>query len=248
MKSEHRHELKTNELAQWLNNLPQWTKKNKTTIIYITALIIVVAGLYYYQYYKKNVEADQQQITFTRLLSQIPQSKMQILQSQQQGQDLAYLLLSPANELKNLADNTKNNQIAAFSLIKQAEILRIELYYRLESPTTEETIAQINKAKKAYIQAYNKTDISPSLIAKAKLGEALCEEELNNFDAAKNIYQQLIEDPALKNTTAAEIAKQRLTTMTDYQKKIVFNAAPKPIETTLPPETSEVTTLTEPNK
>ncbi len=28
MKSDHRHELKTNELAEWLSNLPQWAKKN----------------------------------------------------------------------------------------------------------------------------------------------------------------------------------------------------------------------------
>ena len=33
MKSDHRHELKTNELAEWLGNLPQWTKENLVTII-----------------------------------------------------------------------------------------------------------------------------------------------------------------------------------------------------------------------
>ena len=33
MKAEHRHELKTNELVEWLTNLPQWANENLTTII-----------------------------------------------------------------------------------------------------------------------------------------------------------------------------------------------------------------------
>ena len=53
MKSEHRHELKTNELAEWLVNFPQWTKKNAKTIIYVCVLTIVVASLYFYKRYQK---------------------------------------------------------------------------------------------------------------------------------------------------------------------------------------------------
>ena len=43
MKSDHRHELKTNELAEWLGNLPEWTKENFVTII--IALAPFVAGV-----------------------------------------------------------------------------------------------------------------------------------------------------------------------------------------------------------
>ncbi len=31
MKAEHRHELKTNELADWIVHFPQWFKENQTT-------------------------------------------------------------------------------------------------------------------------------------------------------------------------------------------------------------------------
>ena len=42
MKSDHRHELKTNELAEWLGNLPEWTKENLVTIIAVVVVVVVV--------------------------------------------------------------------------------------------------------------------------------------------------------------------------------------------------------------
>jgi len=40
MKAEHRHELKTNELAEWIAGLPEWTRKH--LIIIIIVLVVVV--------------------------------------------------------------------------------------------------------------------------------------------------------------------------------------------------------------
>ena len=44
MKSDHRHELKTNELAEWLRNLPEWTKENLVTIIIVVVVVAVLVG------------------------------------------------------------------------------------------------------------------------------------------------------------------------------------------------------------
>ncbi len=41
MKAEHRHELKTNELADWLGNLPQWSKDNIVSIIAVAIAIVL---------------------------------------------------------------------------------------------------------------------------------------------------------------------------------------------------------------
>ena len=64
MKSEHRHELKTNELAEWLGNFPQWAKENLRMIIYVTVVIVAVAGVYVWNNYQKNLNyaADQDPI------------------------------------------------------------------------------------------------------------------------------------------------------------------------------------------
>ena len=33
MRSDHRHELKTNELADWIAHFPEWANKNRTSLV-----------------------------------------------------------------------------------------------------------------------------------------------------------------------------------------------------------------------
>ena len=113
MKSEHRHELKTNELAEWLGNLPQWTKENLVTIICVSALIVVLGGVYLWRGYNRNVVQVRERNDFTRLLSQVSAAKMQIMQGQEQQRDLSFELLQPARELETSARTTKNDGMAA---------------------------------------------------------------------------------------------------------------------------------------
>jgi hypothetical protein len=55
----------------------------------------------------------------------------------------------------------------------------------------------------------------------------LCEEELGNFEKAKQIYRQIEEDSAFEGTTARVSAVHRLAVMDDYMKKVVFLERPK---------------------
>ena len=55
MKSEHRHELKTNELAEWLGNLPKWTSENLTTILVVLVVVVVGITILFLRSYNKNV-------------------------------------------------------------------------------------------------------------------------------------------------------------------------------------------------
>ena len=108
MKSDHRHELKTNELAEWLGNLPEWTKENLVTIIIVVVVVAVAGALYGWRLYNRNVLLVREQTEFTNLLNQISGGKMQILQGQEsQGRDFSFLLLQPANSLQTFAKNTK---------------------------------------------------------------------------------------------------------------------------------------------
>ena len=234
MKAEHRHDLKTNELAEWLINFPQWAKKNRTTIIYVSVVIVVVAGLYVWKIYSKDILQARQQTDYTRLLTSIAPIKMQILQAQAQGMDTSFMLLTPANNLKALAETTKNDLMAASAFIKYAQVLRAELHYRLEPPGKDEMSTQLNLAKNAYALALARLEaagiddsINPSLIASAKFGLGLCAEELGNSPEAKQIYLEITNQPSLQGTTSAVAAKQRLNTMNDYQQEVVFGKAPE---------------------
>ena len=226
MKSEHRHELKTNELAEWLANLPQWTKENLVTIICVSVFIVVLAGLYFWRGYSKNVLQVRERTKLTYLLNQLSGGKVQILQAQAQGRDLSFLLLQPAKGLEAFAQTTKNNRMAALALIKQAEALRGELHYGTveQSYVTE----QINKAKASYTQAMEISSNNPSLAAGARFGLGLCEEELGNFEQARQIYRDIVAGAGYEGTVAVSQAQRRLKIMADHEQQIAFKPDPNP--------------------
>ncbi|MBN2594983.1 MAG: hypothetical protein JXA81_15870 [Sedimentisphaerales bacterium] len=232
MKSDHRHELKTNELADWLTHLPEWTKENLITIVIVVAAVVAAAVIYGWMLYSKNVIQVQEQTEFTNLVTQVSSGKMQIFQGQQeQGRDFSFVLLQPANTLQTFAQKTGNERMAALALIKRAEALRAELHYG--NVEEEYLINQTNLAKASYTEALDKCPKNPSLAASAKFGLGLCEEELGNFEQAKAIYQDIAGNPDFENTLAQIRAKRRLETMADFQQKIAFKPAPKPATPTV---------------
>jgi hypothetical protein len=235
MKSEHRHELKTNELAEWIGNLPQWTRKNYRTITYVSVVAVLVIGSASWYWYNKNVESVREQLNLTSLIAQLPQSKMRIVTERARGVDTSIMLIQVADNLESAADSVKDNQMAALALIKHAEALRTALHYRQGSVSRPELEAATNRAKAGYGEALKQASPNASLMATAKLGLGLCEEELGNFENAKQIYRELATNTGLEGTTAIVQAKQRLKTMADYQKKIVFKALPKRPEFIQPP-------------
>ncbi len=228
MKSEHRHELKTNELAEWIANFPQWAQENMNSIIYVAVCIIFVAGIYFYYGWYNTRMLDEEQRNFTGLLNMVMQGKVGIIQSQSQGYDSSSLLFSPARDLRTVSQKTKNSQMGALALIKSGDALRMELHYRLVIASPQEADGQINNAKSAYTDAIAKAAGNNVLTAQAKLGLGLCEEELGNFEQAKQIYSEIASNPDYKYTIAAAQAKDRLGTMDDYKQKVVFKAPPPP--------------------
>ena len=235
MKAQHRHELKTNELAEWLANFPQWARKNLTTIIYVSVLIAVVAGLYIWRVYSKNVISVRKQMQFNTLLAQLSRSKGEILRYRAQGIDVSDMLIEPARSLRTFAEKAKDNTVAALAFIKHAEAVRTELHYRQQNVTRTDLTARMNMAKDSYNKALGRLTapgplgtINPSLTAAGKFGLGLCEEELGNFKQARQIYEDIVADPNLECTLAATQARLRLDTMAEYQKEVVFRPPPRP--------------------
>ena len=241
MRAEHRHELKTNELALWLSNLPVWAKQNIRTITYVSAVVVIAAASLGYHWYQKTVLAEREQAAMTSLLSQLTQQKTQIAQAQMQGIDPAYMLLQSVDGLEGLAKNTKNSSVAALASIKEAEILRTELHFRLGAVSQQDFTNQINRAKETYTRAldvYLKKSPNSSLEAMAKFGLGLCEEDLGNFDKAQLLYNEIATSAAFEGTTSAIAAKQRLAIMNSFTQKIALKPMPKQ---TPPPQASPET-------
>jgi len=242
MKAEHRHELKTNDLAIWLNNFPAWANQNLSTIIYVLVVVVIVlASSFYYRYQKTSV-AEREQNNLTALVSQLPQQNAYIAQKQLEGQDNAYMLFQLNDQLDSIAKNASSDAIAATALIKNAEVLRTELHFRFGAVSQQDITTQIGKAKDYYTKAldtYLKRSPNPALEAVAKIGLGLCEEELGNPDAARKLYQEVATGTAYEGTAPAVAAKQRLVAMDSFPEKIVLKPMPRPAIKIQPPVVGE---------
>jgi predicted negative regulator of RcsB-dependent stress response len=124
MKSDHRHELKTNELADWIGHFPQWFKDNTKTIVGVTAVVVLVIVVYGWNKYSGNVLVVRQRAAFTQEVAQLGGQKGRVYQDAMGGKDTSFLLHQSADNLATLASETSDPYMAAMALIKRAEALR----------------------------------------------------------------------------------------------------------------------------
>lgn len=235
MKSDHRHELKSNELAQWIADLPEWARQNSRTILITCGIVLAVVLGYAWYYYEKNVASVNRRVQFSEMANQLYGRKRQAAQGGIQSQDLAFTLLQSADSLGQFAGKSRDKTMSALAHLKRAEAIRAELHYR-PTQTPDNLAQQIDLAKASYQQALDKAGDQVSLRAAAQYGLGLCEEEMGDQAQAREIYQQILADARLKGTVAQAAAGYRLKTLDDYTESIVFRPGPAPA-----PEPSPVT-------
>jgi tetratricopeptide (TPR) repeat protein len=228
MKSDHRHELKTNELADWIAHFPEWVKENRTTLIATGAVVVVALGVYFLKFRREDTVLARRQVRLTNLVTQLPARQEEIAANLAQGVDQSIVLQPLANDLLDFADTAGKKEMAATALLARAEALRAELHYRLADPASGDIAGQITKAQDSYRKALDLAASAPALAAAAQFGLGLCEEELGNFDKAREIYKQMVDDETYNGTTAQAAAAQRLRTMDDYKTAVVFKPTPVP--------------------
>ncbi len=232
MKAEHRHELKTNELAVWLSNLPAWANENSRTILVIAIIAIIAIGGYFYYRYQKVVVASREKENLTALISQMQQQKAIIAQTQIKGEDNSYTLFNITDALETTARGSGNDALAALATIKEAEVIRTELHFRFGTPSEQDILTQTGKAKDLYNKAldtYLKRSPDATLEGIAKIGIGLCNEEIGDANEARKLYQEVAAGAQYEGTVAAAAAKERITSLETFTQKVTFKPMPKPM-------------------
>jgi tetratricopeptide (TPR) repeat protein len=228
MDSEHRHELKTNELADWIGHAPQYLRENARMIIGVA--LIAIAVITWPMFKKMRIKTDlEQKAQTTDLIEQSGQTKLMVLQSQMQGGGSLDALVLSANSLEIAADEAESGELAALALISRGEALRADLHYK--SPDADAIVIEdrIKKAHKAYEQAVEKAGANASLAAMAKYGLGLCAEDMGDFDEAGRVYKSIVENTNFEGTVFPTRARLRLEEMEDNKGIFVFVDAPKEI-------------------
>ena len=236
MDSEHRHELKTNELANLISHSGQFIRKNYMQITGVV-LIIVTIGLWGPVRGFRDRAKLQAQAQASEVLEQLPQSKIGAMQSQAQNMGFSNALLVSANALEMEARNAKNPLLGALALIKRGEALRSDLHFRNSDVELAEIKSYIEQARKAYNSAIEKAKGNPGgmvLEAMANFGLGLCAEEIGDLKQAKSIYESIVSRADYEGTVFPNQAQLRLESMDDSRGKFVFVSEPVPSEVILP--------------
>ena len=156
MDSEHRHELKSNELVDLLTHFPQFLKKNANIIIGIALIVIgFVTWPIFSKMSRQKTIAEESRVSESIQL--LGQDVMKVLQAyeknpEQLNPSLDAILVN-ANALMNLTSKTDNPNLAALAYIKAAQAIRTELHLKNDIVSAETVDTQIQKAQDAYEKA-----------------------------------------------------------------------------------------------
>lgn len=227
MKAEHRHELKTNELADWLTHIPEWTKENSRVLIGGGAIVVIGLAIYYWSSYNRNVRLPQQRLRLTGLISSVEAAKIATLRNSMEEQNIMPLALSqPIEDLGTFAEQAGNTTMAASAYLQRAKALRAEVHLRNPASGIGESQQQVQLARESYLKAKELSGNDMSLRAAAEYGLGLCAEEEGSYGEARKIYTAIVGNPDLEGTAAWAAAQYRLELLPRLQTPIAFRPAP----------------------
>jgi predicted negative regulator of RcsB-dependent stress response len=235
MKSERRHELSTNALADWMSNMPEWWEQNGRMVIYGVVIVIAAAAVWYFAAVRTAGERVQQSARLTELLNSVDSLKYGMARSPENRPELSSRLVLTAGQLKGFADTATNPNSAAFALIKSAEAIRASSHYSPTPVEAESEIKDLRSAQESCVKAISLIKDNPSLLASAKLQLGLCQEGLGEFDAAKKTYNEIVNTAGFKGDVAVAQAVSRLAVMDDFVSPAQLAPAPAPQPVSISP-------------
>lgn len=231
MDAGHRHELKTNELAEGLTHLPELIKENANMII---GLLLIAIALITWPLFNKMSRQKQlaEDTAMTQNIQMLDQDVYNVLKAPaddlQAKTEALSTMLANADSLLKKASDVDNSNLAAIAQIKAAQAIRTELHLRPEVDA-ESLESQIQKAKDAYQKAFEKANV-PTIQAMALLGLGLCSEELGQTEQAAETYQKIIDDESYKPTVPAAQAQLRLDGLAGNIESFNFAEVPVVVE------------------
>lgn len=230
MDAEHRHELRDNDLVKWIKQTPAFLRENLFQVIGVCCILLGVwlwmakpfAGIR-----EKSALTEHSKVTET--IQNIEIERMKAVQSGITDQQTATTLITDSQTLEKAASDAGTDGAAALALIKSAEALRTDLHYSAGITEREIVVGQIEKARKSYEKALSKARGNATLTGMALFGLAICEEEVGNYDAAKQKYDEIAADESLAGTPWPATASKRIAAMSDNQRKYDFVDKPEPV-------------------
>jgi predicted negative regulator of RcsB-dependent stress response len=228
MKSQRRHDLSTNELADWMANIPEWWEQNGRIVMYAAVAAILVVAVWYFTTARaasaRNLEAQK----LNEMLYTLETFKYRMAQSQETRAEFSNQTILLAAQFKSFADTATNPNAAALALIKSAEAIRTASHYSPGTGDPEAEARDLKSAQDSCQNAIKKIKDNPSLMASAMMQLGLCQESLGQFDEARKTYKGIVDSMDFKGDAAVSKAQLRLDVMGEFTSPV--SLAPAPVE------------------
>jgi tetratricopeptide (TPR) repeat protein len=231
MKAEHRKELETNALANYMGTMLQKAKEGPSQKVLITGglivLVVVLVGVFlWYAFGSKDKDAERwvQWNTITQAPNADPappKEEIAKLRAAYPGKLDPWLQrLYVLNKFE--ADNANTTQ-ARMARFQKARLLldnSQELGSGLSLTPHDTTLKCIGEARDLYEKLITEASDEPALAQEAILNSAKANEDLGDFDKARKLYEQLKKDhPKGMYVAQADKALARLDSQKDYWPK-----------------------------
>jgi len=203
MKARRRHELKSHELADSLEQLVQFLREHGSKVLTGLVVVVLAASVGFYLYRNRQI-------------------------SRQQGWQQLYASGTRSgqvrpDDLQRLAEQTSDEKLAALAWKRVGDMLLAEYLFADEADRPD--IAR--RAQQAYQTVLDRYSDNALAAGGARMGLAILRENLGQWDAAKKDYEQLAADRSLAGLALSGLASQRLKELDQWRRlpaKIVATA------------------------
>ncbi len=218
MDAEHRHELKSNELVDFIGNLPEFARKYSNQIIGVILILVALIVIPLYSRMRKQTSFAEESAMMSKI--QMARESLAAAAQDTEGGPAVASLATAIEDLEDAAQTTDHADLAALALLEGSELLRAELHIRPDV-TADMISANLSRARTACEEAYKKAE-SPTLRGLAELGLGLCAEEAGDYAEARRIYEKIEATAEYEATAVIEQAQRRMASLDDNASKVVF--------------------------
>ena len=215
MDADTRHQLKTNELAEWLSSI---SLSDRRTLLWIGVLLVIALG-----YAAWRVNAWQRQTLLDQQWATLAQVSAELAQPTNETFDRARQLIVEA----------KDPTLAMLARLRLASALIREAGANADDP-------YLTEAGSLLETIVNDASVPPQIRAGALYELGTVHETRRELDAARKCYQQLLDEPAFAGIPYVELARGRLETLDDLSRPVEFLPGQPPAATR--PATQPATT------
>ena len=174
MKTERRHELHGNALAQELTKLQEFLRRYGNWLMIGVTIVLLALMVFWWSRAKTNARLSEQQATFDRLVHEYYTAK---------GGP------APA-ELIQLAQNAKDPNLAIQTLFFLGDEVYGRQYILDAQQGSSQAEADLADARKYYNMVIQRYSEHKPMVAKAYLGLGILDETHGDFAAARKEYQE----------------------------------------------------------